>query len=49
MEKEQHQTGTFYCSGCGRKFRYTHEGHAICLTKGCPFQTKGNYRDDYDG
>jgi hypothetical protein len=43
------QTGHYYCSGCGRKFRYTHDGRAICLTQGCRFATKTRYADDYDG
>lgn len=35
-----HQTGHYYCSGCGRKFRYTHEGYPVCLTVGCPHEEK---------
>lgn len=34
------QTGQFYCSGCGRKFRYTYDDEAVCQTKGCSFEGK---------
>lgn len=39
-EPHREQAGTYYCSGCGRKFRYTHDGEAVCLTLGCPFGKK---------
>ena len=32
------QTGSFYCSGCGRKFRYDYDDNAHCQTSGCPFE-----------
>ncbi len=34
------QEGKFYCSGCGRKFRYDYDDNAHCQTKGCPFEGK---------
>ncbi len=26
---------SFYCPGCKRKYRYTHAGDQVCMTKGC--------------
>jgi hypothetical protein len=42
---------SYYCPRCKRKYRYTHEGNAVCATKGCPENNKpkGVTTRDYGG
>lgn len=37
--------GAFYCDHCGRKYRYTHDDRAVCLTDRCPNNPRTDRED----